>query len=115
MPATMSGSSRKVVTVGGGRYAVDRKLGEGHFGEVQLADDLDEGGKVAVKVFKKNFTLEEALLEGQLQRRLSDHARVVSLRNVDVRTGAGPIIVTEYRPAGSVADRVGPDRAALTE
>jgi serine/threonine protein kinase len=111
----MTESSRNVVTVGGGRYAIERRIGSGHFGEVHLAEDLDEGGPVAVKLFKPEVALEEALMEGRLQRRLSDHSRVVSLRNVDVRTSAGPIIVTEYRRHGSIAARIGTGPAALTE
>ena len=103
------------MTVGAGRYEIVRPLGHGHFGEVYLATDLDEGGDVAVKLFKPGIKLDDALLEAQLQRRLSDHPRVVSLRNIDARTSAGPIVVTEYRPRGSVADAVGALPAPLTD
>jgi eukaryotic-like serine/threonine-protein kinase len=108
----MAGASQ-TVTVGGGRYELKRKLGSGGFGNVYYGLDLDEGGEVAVKLFKSTVTLDQALLEAQLQRRLSEHPRVVSLRNVDARTSTGPIVVTEYRPAGSVADRIGLGSAGL--
>src|SRR4051794_6444578 len=112
----LSPSHTRIVTVGGGRYRLRRRLGNGYFGDVYLGEDLDEGGRVAVKLLKPNVTLDEALLEARLQRRLSEHPRIVSLRNVDVRTGGGPIVVTEYWPGGSVADRVASGaRAELRE
>jgi hypothetical protein len=80
---------------------------------VHLARDLDEGGEVAVKLFDLGVTLDAAILEAQLQRRLSAHPRVVGLRNVDARTSAAPVVVTEYMPAGSVADRIGGGSAGL--
>jgi serine/threonine protein kinase len=109
----MSIASQKTVTVGGGRYKIQRLLGTGMFGEVHLATDLDEGGDVAVKLFHNGVVLNSALVEAQFQRRLSSHPRVVPLRNVDVRTGGGPIIVTEYFPGGSVAGRTGSGAAGL--
>lgn len=99
--------------MGGGRYDLQRELGSGEFGTVHLATDLDEGGDVAVKTFKEGVTLDEALLEAQLQRRLSAHDRIVPLRNVDARTGPSPIVITEYRPDGSVAARIGNGPAGL--
>jgi serine/threonine protein kinase len=101
------------ITVGGGRYKLGVKLGDGCFGEVFYGTDLDEGGPVAVKLFKAHVKLETAVQEAQFQRRLSEHPRIVSLRNVDVRSGAGPIVVTEYVPGGSVADRIGDGPAGL--
>ena len=101
------------ITVGGGRYELLEKLGKGEFGVVHRGIDLDEGVDVAVKLFKAGVKIESALAEAQLQRRLSDHPRVVGLRNVDVRTGPGPIVVTVYMPAGSVQKRIGEQAAGL--
>lgn len=109
----MAAASHSIISAGAGRYELQRLLGRGVFGEVHLARDLDEGGEVAVKLFGTGMTLDAAVLEAQLQRRLSAHPRVVALRNVDARTSAAPIVVTEYMPAGSVADRIGGGSAGL--
>jgi serine/threonine protein kinase len=101
------------ISVGAGRYELLEQLGEGEFGVVYRGLDLDEGCNVAVKLFKEGVKLESALTEAQLQRRLSEHPRIVSLRNVDVRTSAGPIVVTEYMPGGSVDKRIGEGPAGL--
>src|SRR5688572_20016961 len=95
-------SSHKRLSVGAGRYELLRQLGAGQFGTVHLAEDLDEGDQVAVKLLKPGVPFDAALLEGQLQRRLSGSERIVSLRNIDARTSAGPIVVTDYWPGGSV-------------
>jgi serine/threonine protein kinase len=106
-------TASQTITVGAGRYRLTKKLGEGEFGEVHLADDLDEGGLVAVKLFKPGVKLDAALQEGRLQRRLSEHPRIVGLRNLDVRSGAGPIVVSEYMEHGSVAQAIGTGSAGL--
>jgi serine/threonine-protein kinase len=64
-------------------------------------------------LFKPEVELDSAILEAQLQRRLSQHPRIVTLRNLDIRTGPGPIVVTEFVPGGSVADQIGQGSAGL--
>lgn len=68
---------------------------------------------MAVKLFRADVRLDDAVLEAQLQRRLSAHPRVVGLRNLDVRTSAGPIVVSEYMPGGSVDQRCAGGTAGL--
>lgn len=96
----------QLMHVGAGRYRLQRPLGQGQFGTVWLAEDLDEDDSVAVKLFDPAVQFDNVLAEASLQRRLSSHAHIVSLRNVDVRSGGAPIMAMDYLPAGSVAGRI---------
>ena len=103
----------QLMHVGAGRYRLQHELGQGQFGTVWLADDLDEDDSVAVKLFDPSIQFDNVLAEASLQRRLSSHAHIVSLRNVDVRSGGAPIMAMDYLPAGSVAQRIKDARPSL--
>jgi serine/threonine-protein kinase len=97
---------RDKLDVGDGRYRLDEYVGHGSFGVVWKAHDLDEDDVVAIKLFNSHVLPDRVLLEARLHRRLSAHSRIVSLRNVDARSGQAPVIAMDFMRAGSVADAI---------
>ncbi len=90
-----------------GKYRLVRKLGEGGFGTVYLAEDRHECTQVAVKVFYlsqiegsdlKDF-LNEARMFGL------HHPSIVSLLNFGISRNGLPFLVMEYAPDGTLRDR----------
>jgi serine/threonine protein kinase len=71
---------------------------------------LDE--EVAVKVLAKHVKLDAALLEVQLLNRLRAHARVATIRDVELQPPS-PLIVMNYEPGGSVGDRLNAEDVAM--
>jgi class 3 adenylate cyclase/tetratricopeptide (TPR) repeat protein len=93
-------------TLGGGRYAVERFLGEGGRKRVYLARDLQGDREVAVAVFAVEG-MDEALRararrEAQAMRRLGDHPHVVSVYDSGEDDG-NPYMVSQYMAGGDVA------------
>src|SRR3974377_282895 len=95
------------VTVGEGRYRVDRLLGEGARKVVYRATDERLGREVAVAVIKTDG-LDDAgrrriEREARAMARLGDHPNVVTV--FDVRDDDGqPLTVSVLMSGGSVAD-----------
>lgn len=104
----------KRVPVPGGRYFLVKRLGDGNFGEVWLADDDHEGDRVAIKFLDPAAAIDAVLAETKVQARLREHDRVVGIRNV----GLGPPrahIVMEYVPGGSAEKRLERGEVTLVE
>lgn len=80
-------------------------MGKGQFGHVYRGYDSDMDEVVAIKVLGRDVQVDDVLLEVKLQHRLREHAHVVNIRNVSI-AAPRPFIVTEFYPAGSVADRI---------
>ncbi len=87
---------------GGTRYELQARLGSGAFGSVWRALDHDEDAVVAVKLLKPTTTPDRVLREARLQRRLSEHPRIVPMRNVEVGANPSSFVVLELIPGGSV-------------
>jgi serine/threonine protein kinase len=98
---------RQQITLDDGRYEIGPGdfVGEGHFGEVYRAQDTHQNVQVAVKLFQADVEFDQVLLEAQMQTQLSEHARVVSIRNVIVEPPR-PFVVMDYFPSGSVHQRL---------
>lgn len=87
------------------KYTLKRRLGNGSFGEVWLADDASINQEVALKIFEVNATdvkykLEEAIIGHKLT-----HANLLKVLYADVCEYSGrlfAIIAQEYKPRGSV-------------
>jgi serine/threonine protein kinase/tetratricopeptide (TPR) repeat protein len=104
-----------------GPYRVLRRLGEGGFGAVYLADDEDLQRQVAVKVprndrFPSPQDLERFLNDARTAARLS-HPAIVTLYHVGRSADGTSFIVMEYIDGPSLAEllqheRMLPDRAA---
>jgi eukaryotic-like serine/threonine-protein kinase len=91
--------------VGDDRYELKTRLGSGAFGAVWEADDLNESAVVAVKLLGANVIPDKVLREASLHRRLSEHPRVVSMRNVLTGASPSPLVVLDY-VAGSSLDAI---------
>ena len=89
------------------RYRTERKIGEGAFGAVFRARDLQTGELVAVKRVRLRDTRNlpvNALRELSVLRRL-EHPNVLAL--LDVRTdGASLALVTPFLPASLAANSI---------
>jgi serine/threonine protein kinase len=92
-----------------GEFRVVRLLGEGAFGQVWLADDLNVGRQVALKVLKPLRAADKGALEA-----LRNEARLLgSLRHPNVvqvyavrQSGGDHYLVLQYVRGGSLADRL---------
>jgi class 3 adenylate cyclase/tetratricopeptide (TPR) repeat protein len=108
----------------GGRYVVERFLGEGGRKRVYLARDGRLDRRVAIAVIKSEGLdeqgLERVLREAQSMARLGDHPNIVTVYDIGDEA-SGPFIVSQYMAGGSLADvlaapetrRLDPTRAAL--
>lgn len=91
------------------RYANARRIGHGGMGEILLAEDLELGRKVAVKLLGERFARDEALRrrfrrEALAAARLSGHPHVVTIFDVGEWQDR-PFIVMEYLPGGTLGER----------
>jgi hypothetical protein len=89
----------------GDRYELLRPLGQGSFGDAWAAHDRDEDTVVAVKLLDPHTDPDDVLREAKLHRRLSEHPRVVSMRNVELGANPSSFVVSELIAGGSL-DRV---------
>ena len=98
-----------------GRYRIVRLVAAGGNGRVYLADDLLTGGPVALKLFaaagdsRGREAWQRFLREAHIVRALR-HPNVVEVRDVDETLG---MMVMEYLPGGTLADRFLPRRGLL--
>jgi predicted ATPase/class 3 adenylate cyclase len=96
-------------SVGGGRYRVERFLGQG--GRKRVYQARDAGGReVAVAVFEtegvEETVLARARREAQAMGRLGEHPHIVSVYETGEDDG-GPYIVSRYLPGGDVETMLG--------
>src|SRR5215212_235566 len=93
-------------SIGGGRYRVERFLGEGGRKRVYLAHDERLARDVAVGLIKTEGLDEVGLArvrrEAQAMGRLGDHPHIVTIHDVGDDDGQ-PYIVSQYMAGGDVA------------
>lgn len=99
----------------GDRYKLRRLLGSGNFGDAWEAHDQDEDDVVAVKLLDPRTHPDDVLREASLQRRLSEHPRIVSLRNVDLGANPSSFVVSELVRGGSLKDVLDTRRPTVRE
>ena len=92
-----------------GRFRVLRLLGTGGMGQVLLAEDPDDGSRVAIKMIRPEFTREpwavrRFLTEAQHMHKMS-HPNVLRVFEVSDRS-EGPYYVMPFIAGGSLADRL---------
>jgi serine/threonine-protein kinase len=90
-----------------GKWAIERELGHGGMGTVYLAQDLDLGRRVAIKMLSKHLLNEGELVvrferEARMMARL-DHPNLVPIYAVGRHQGT-PFIVMKFLEGKSLAD-----------
>ena len=103
------------IRIGDGRYELRRQLGSGAFGTAFEARDRDEDSTVAVKLLNPGVRPGDVLREARLHRRLSEHPRIVTMRNVLVAATPSPFVVLDYVPAGSLAAVIAGGRPTVVQ
>jgi Serine/threonine protein kinase len=92
------------------KYNLVSLLGQGHFGQVWLANDLALQRQYAVKILNPGTPVDQRLREAQIGHTL-DHNNLVRVHQADV-VGNGNdhsvIIAMDYMPDGPVVRRVNP-------
>jgi tetratricopeptide (TPR) repeat protein len=95
------------VAVGGGRYRVERFLGEGAHKQVYLARDMTLDREVALALIRAAELgadrAERVRREAQAMGRLASHPHIVTVYDAGEERGS-PYIVEEYVSGGTVAD-----------
>jgi|GEM_PF-2726226 len=112
-PETLAGV--RLGGIGGERYELISRLGSGQFGSVWKAVDLDESAEVAVKLLHPATRPDAVLREAQLQRRLSEHPRIVGIRNVELGANPSSFVVLELLAGGSVQKLLDERRPTVRE
>ncbi|XP_059638115.1 CBL-interacting serine/threonine-protein kinase 1-like [Cornus florida] len=92
-----------------GKYEIGRTLGEGNFGKVKYAKNLDSGQSFAVKILEKNRILDLNITD-QIKREISTlkllkHPNVVRLNEV-LASKTKIYMVLEYVIGGELFDRI---------
>ena len=92
-----------------GRYRVVRRLGEGGFATVYLAEDMRLDALVAVKLLHRRMADDgeiraRFIREAQIMRRLATPG-LVAVHDIDEHDGR-PFFVMEYCTGGTLADRL---------
>jgi hypothetical protein len=91
-----------------GPYRIERLLGRGGMGEVYVAEQLEQGRRVALKVLAEQLASEadrtRFLQEGQLAASLN-HSHSVYIFGSEEIDGR-PVIAMELLPGGTLKDRV---------
>ena len=95
------------MTLGAGRYRIERLLGRGSSKDVYLAHDAQMGRSVAIGVFSGGPAAghrERVLREVRTLAGLS-HPTIATVYNLEEEDGMD-FLVSEYLPGGSVAERL---------
>ena len=91
--------------IAGGRYRIQRFLGQGGRKRVYLAQDSNSATEVAVALFDTEDVAAavqaRAKREAEAMRKLGDHPHVVSVLDTGEQDG-NPFIVSEFMPGGDV-------------
>ncbi|KAB5537315.1 hypothetical protein DKX38_014848 [Salix brachista] len=92
-----------------GKYELGRTLGEGNFGKVKLAKNIETGQPFAVKILEKNRIIELKITD-QIKReiatlKLLKHPNVVRLHEV-LASKSKIYMVLEYVTGGELFDRI---------
>ncbi|CAK7323130.1 unnamed protein product, partial [Dovyalis caffra] len=92
-----------------GKYELGRTLGEGNFGKVKLAKNIETGQTFAVKILEKNRIIDLKITD-QIKReiatlKLLKHANVVRLLEV-LASKSKIYMVLEYVTGGELFDRI---------
>lgn len=92
-----------------GKYELGRTLGEGNFGKVKLAKNIETGQPFAVKILEKNRIIELKITD-QIKReiatlKLLKHPNVVRLHEV-LASKSRIYMVLEYVTGGELFDRI---------
>lgn len=92
-----------------GKYELGRTLGEGNFGKVKLAKNIETGQPFAVKILEKNRIIELKITD-QIKReiatlKLLQHPNVVRLHEV-LASKSRIYMVLEYVTGGELFDRI---------
>lgn len=100
-----------------GKYELGRTLGEGNFGKVKFAKDLNSGDSFAVKILEKNRIIDLKITD-QIKReiatlKLLKHPNVVRLHEV-LASKNKIYMVLEYVTGGELFDRIA-SKGKLTE
>ncbi|EXB75643.1 CBL-interacting serine/threonine-protein kinase 1 [Morus notabilis] len=100
-----------------GKYQVGRTLGEGNFGKVKLAQDIQSGKPYAVKIIEKNRIISLNITD-QIKReigtlKLLKHPNIVRLHEV-LASKTKIYMVLEYVTGGELFDRIA-SKGKLTE
>jgi len=98
------------LATGGGRYRLDRVLGEGAFGRVYLGFDTELRRAVAVKVpspvrFSTGSELENYLAEARLAARL-DHPNVVTVYDAGRTAVGGVYVISQFIDGGTLESEI---------
>ncbi|XP_065863970.1 CBL-interacting serine/threonine-protein kinase 1-like [Euphorbia lathyris] len=100
-----------------GKYELGRTLGEGNFGKVKLAKNIESGLAFAVKILEKNKII-DLKISDQIKReiatlKLLKHPNVVRLHEV-LASKSKIYMVLEYVNGGELFDRIA-SKGKLTE
>lgn len=92
-----------------GKYELGRTLGEGNFGKVKYANDLDSGRAFAVKILEKNRILQLKITD-QIKReigtlKLLKHPNIVRLHEV-LASKTKIYMVLEYVTGGELFEKI---------
>ncbi|KAJ4721888.1 Non-specific serine/threonine protein kinase [Melia azedarach] len=92
-----------------GKYELGRTLGEGNFGKVKFASNLDSGEAFAIKILEKNRIIDLKITD-QIKReiatlKLLKHPNVVRLHEV-LASKSKIYMVLEYVTGGELFDRI---------
>ncbi|MFY9573677.1 MAG: serine/threonine-protein kinase, partial [Blastocatellia bacterium] len=106
-PGTDSQSSFVPTSFSGGRYTVQRKLGQGGQKQVYLARDTRLDRDVVIALLKTDQlgadSVPRLIREAQAMARLGSHPNIVTVYDIEDEEGR-PFIVSQYVEGGSVAD-----------
>lgn len=92
------------------KYVLNKRIGDGGFGDVWLANDRTISREVAVKILPEGVTIDERLSEARIGNHLN-HANLVKMHYADVVQHKGVdlvIIAMDYHSNGSILSEANP-------
>lgn len=96
-----------------GRYQVMRRLGEGGMGTVYLAEQVSIGRKVALKLLRGNYAMDDEFIERfRREARLAaslNHRNIVTVYDFDQGDDESLFIAMEYLNGEKLSDVIGRD------